>query len=351
MTQAKTSQTPELDQRAQHLLRSLVARYIRDGQPVGSRTLTGDSGLDVSPATVRNVMADLEALGFVHSPHTSAGRVPTVRGYRFFVDSLLNVRPLTAREVATLRGGLDVTQPAQQLVNSASAMLSAVTSFVGLVTVPRRDRFSFQMVEFVRLKDNRVLAVLVFSDGDVQNRIIDTPHSYSQAELQRVANYLNRHYAGRTLGEVRAQLLKELRETREQLYRIMGRAIDVAESAFAGNEQNDLVVAGESNLLDCADLSDMEKLRGLFDTFHRKRDLLSLMERCIRAEGVRLFIGEESGYRALGECSVVTAPYASGGQTLGVLGVIGPTRMAYDRVIPVVDATARMLGAALRASD
>lgn len=351
MTRAAPQQDSELDQRSQHLLRSLVARYIRDGQPVGSRTLTGDSGLDVSPATVRNVMADLEALGFVHSPHTSSGRVPTVRGYRFFVDSLLNVRPLTEREVETLRGNFDDTQPAQQLVNSASNMLSAVTSFVGLVTVPRRDRFSFQMVEFVRLKGNRVLAVLVFSDGDVQNRIIHTSQTYSQAELQRVANYLNDNYAGRTLGEVRAQLLRELRETREQLYRIMGRAIDLAESAFASREHGDLVVAGESNLLECADLSDMEKLRRLFGTFRRKRELLCLMERCIRAEGVRLFIGEESGYRALGECSVVTAPYAAGGQTLGVLGVIGPTRMAYDRVIPVVDATAKMLGAALGASD
>lgn len=338
---------PRLNERAQRLLRTLVAQYVREGQPVGSRTLARESGLDVSSATIRNVMSDLERLGLVRAPHTSAGRVPTVRGYRFFVDSLLKVKPLTPEELGALQEEFQGEQATPNLLASASSLLSDVTHFVGLVTVPKRERFALRYVDFVPLSESRVLAVLVFTDGDVQNRLLRTRQPYSREELQRAANYLNAHYTGERLGEVKNRLRRELEDTRERLYRIMGRAITVAESALIAPEDDDLLLAGETNLMEYSELSDTEKLRRLFEAFHRKRELLSLTEQCIRGEGLQLFIGDESGHRALGDCSVVTAPYGSDGRVLGVLGVIGPTRMDYDRVIPVVDATARLLGAAL----
>lgn len=343
------SDTPThvLNERARRLLRALVACYIRDGQPVGSRTLAEEAGLELSPATIRNVMADLEDMGFLQAPHTSAGRVPTARGYRFFVDTLLRSEPMDPDELDGLRRRFPEVESTQNLINSASSLLSAVTHFVGLVTVPKREGFAFQFIDFVPLSGNRVLAVLVFSDGEVQNRILHPRSPFSPAELDRVANYLNQHYSGLSLLEVRRKLLRELRDTRERMYRVMGGAISLAESAFVMEDPDDLVLAGETNLMDCSDLSDVEKLRQLFETFHRKRELLSLMEQCIHGQGVRLFIGEESGYKALGDCSVVTAPYTVEGRRLGVLGVIGPTRMDYDRVIPVVDATARLLSSAL----
>lgn len=343
------SDTPThvLNERARRLLRALVACYIRDGQPVGSRTLAEEAGLELSPATIRNVMADLENMGFLQAPHTSAGRVPTARGYRFFVDTLLRSEPMDPDELDGLRQRFPEVESTQNLISSASSLLSAVTHFVGLVTVPKREGFAFQFIDFVPLSGNRVLAVLVFSDGEVQNRILHPKSPFTPAELDRVANYLNQHYSGLSLLEVRRKLLRELRDTRERMYRVMGGAISLAESAFVMEDPDDLVLAGETNLMDCSDLSDMEKLRQLFETFHRKRELLSLMEQCIHGQGVRLFIGEESGYQALGDCSVVTAPYTVEGRRLGVLGVIGPTRMDYDRVIPVVDATARLLSSAL----
>lgn len=336
-----------LNERARRLLRTLVACYIRDGQPVGSRTLAEETGLELSPATIRHVMADLEDMGFLQAPHTSAGRVPTARGYRFFVDTLLRTEPVDQEALKALREGFPEVESTQNLINSASSLLSAVTRFVGLVTVPKREGFAFQYVDFVPLSGGRVLAVLVFSDGEVQNRILHPKSPFSPAELERVANYLNQHYSGLTLREVRRRVLSELRDTRERMHKVMGGAISLAESAFVMEDPDDLVLAGETNLMDCSDLSDVETLRQLFETFHRKRELLSLMEQCIHGQGVRLFIGEESGYRALGDCSVVTAPYTVEGHRLGVLGVIGPTRMDYDRIIPVVDATARLLSAAL----
>lgn len=339
--------TDSLNERAQYLLNSLVARYIEAGQPVGSNTLTQDSQLGLSAATVRNVMADLERLGFIHAPHTSAGRIPTAQGYRFFVDSLLKVKPLKPVDAPDLLDSFPETESTQQLIDSASSLLSSLTHFVGLVTVPKRERFAFKHAEFLRLSSDRVLAVLVFSDGEVQNRVIPVSRNHSDNELHRVANYLNQHYCGLTLAQVKRRLVKELRETRRELYERMGEAISLAEFAFVDESDDDLVLSGQTNLMDCGDLSDMETLRHLFAVFNRKQELLGLLEQCIQGRGIRLFIGEESGYQALGECSVVTAPYAVKGQVVGVLGVIGPTRMHYDRVIPIVDATARLLGAAL----
>ncbi len=338
-----------LSDRAQYLLKSLVERYIRDGEPVGSRTLSKDSGLDLSPASIRNIMADLEELGFVTSPHTSAGRIPTVKGYRLFVDTLLKVKPLDEQEVRLMRSHLDPaeTNP-QQLLASASSLLSAITRMTGVVTLPKREHLSWRHIEFMPLSDNRVLVILVLNDGEVQNRVLHLERGYEAASLQQISNYLNNHFAGRDIHELRRGLLTELNRTRESMNELMHAAITMADKVFqvrAGEPT--YMMAGETNLMEFADLSDMEKLRRLFEAFNHKRDILTLLDKCIVAEGVQIFIGEESGYKVLDEVSVVTAPYRMGEGVVGVLGVIGPTRMAYERVIPIVDLTARLLSAAL----
>jgi heat-inducible transcriptional repressor len=339
--------TDILDARARGLLRALIAQYLRDGQPVGSRTLAKASGLDVSPATIRNVMADLEEIGLVAAPHTSAGRIPTAQGYRLFVDSLLHVEPLGEGEVEQVRRELSPAAGTHDLLRNASSLLSAMTHFVGLVTVPRREQFAFKLIDFVALDENRVLVVLVFTDNEVQNRVIVTQRPLSPGELEQAANYLNSQFAGLTLAQIRARLVSELREARRAMDNMMASAIDLAEAALAEDSDQDMVVAGQTNLMGIGELADMQRLRELFDAFARKRDLLELLERCIHADGVRLFIGEESGMAPLGQCSLVTAPYGVEGRTLGVLGVIGPTRMAYERVIPLVQATAAIVSRTL----
>jgi heat-inducible transcriptional repressor len=345
-----------LDPRARQLLRALIAQYIADGQPVGSRTLAKNSGLDVSPATIRNVMADLEELGLLAAPHTSAGRVPTVQGYRVFVDSLLEVKALDEPQIDALRRELPTQASTQDLLSGVSSLLSEVTHFVGVVTVPQREEFPFRHIDFVALGGNRLLVILVFADGEVQNRVITTQHVYAPAELEQVANFLNANYSGLRIGEIRERLKREMRETSLRLHQLMVAAADVAQQAFSespesrGGGSADMLVAGQINLMGSQGLSDMDRLRELFEAFQRKRDLLMLLESCARAEGVRLFIGEESGFGALDSCSLVTAPYGVEGRVLGVLGVIGPTRMAYQRVIPVVQATAQILSGALRAN-
>jgi heat-inducible transcriptional repressor len=336
---------PALDPRARQLLRTLIARYIRSGEPVGSQTLARHSGLDVSPATVRNILADLEDVGLLSAPHTSAGRVPTAQGYRLFVDSLLQVRPLPETEVARLRGELPAGSGTQALLGSASELLSAMTRFVGVVSVPRREQFAFRRVDFVPVDGQRVLAILVFADNEVQNRIIQTRRAYERDELERVANYLNHHFAGRPVAEIRATLLHELRSARTEMESLLAQSIELAEHVLAP-DQDDMVLAGQTRLMGLQELSDLDRLRELFEAFARKREILQLLERTVRAPGVRIFIGEETGLAPLEGVSLVTAPYAAGGRVLGVLGVIGPTRMAYDRVIPVVQAAADALGEA-----
>ncbi|HPF74190.1 MAG: heat-inducible transcriptional repressor HrcA [Rhodanobacteraceae bacterium] len=338
----------QLDARARRLLRTLIGQYIRDGQPVGSRTLARQSGLDVSPATIRNVMADLEELGLVAAPHTSAGRVPTAQGYRLFVDSLLQMQPLGAPELDQLQRQLPEGAGTQGLLSNASELLSAMTHFVGMVTVPRREQFALKHIDFVALDPQRVLVILVFHDNEVQNRIVTTRRGYTPSELEQAANYLNQHFVGRSLGNIHQELLRELKETRSAMERVLSAAVDVAEGAFQPvADGDDMLVAGQTRLMSIQDLSDLDRLRELFEAFSRKRELIRLLDGCIHAEGVRLFIGEESGLAPLDGCSIVTAPYGADGRVLGVLGVIGPTRMAYDRVIPVVRATADVLGAAL----
>jgi heat-inducible transcriptional repressor len=342
----------QLDPRARQLLRALIAQYIADGQPVGSRTLSKNSGLDVSPATIRNVMADLEELGLLSAPHTSAGRIPTAQGYRVFVDSLLELKPLDEPQIDALRRGLPTEVPTQDLLSGVSSLLSDVTHFVGVVTVPKREEFPFRHIDFVGLGGNRILVILVFSDNDVQNRVITVQHVYSPSELEQVSNFLNANYAGMRMSDIREHLRREMRETSQRLHQLMVAAADVTQQIspdprFADQSSADMLVTGQINLMGSQGLSDVDRLRELFEAFQRKRDLLTLLENCSRAEGVRLFIGEESGFNALDGCSLVTAPYGVEGRVLGVLGVIGPTRMAYQRVIPVVQATAQILSSAL----
>ena len=334
-----------LDPRARHLLRTLISRHIQDGGPVGSQTLARHAGLDVSAATIRNILSDLEDAGLLASPHTSAGRVPTAQGYRVFVDSLLQVKPLRAQEMERLRGELGGGGQ-QSLLGSASELVSAMTHFVGVVSVPRREQLAFRHIDFVALDGQRVMAIIVFADHEVQNRIIQTRRSFEPSELERVANYLNHQYAGRPLGDIRAALVEELRNARDEMEALLSQTMELAEQALVPGD-DDMLLAGQNRLIGVQDLSDLDRLRELFEAFARKREILQLLERTIRAPGVRIFIGEETGLAPLEGMSLVTAPYGAGGRTLGVLGVIGPTRMAYERVIPVVQATAAVLGAAL----
>lgn len=338
--------TPELDARARQLLRTLIARYIQDGEPVGSRTLAQHSGLDVSAATIRNILADLEDAGLLSSPHTSAGRVPTAQGYRVFVDSLVQMQPLAERDLARLRAELPAGTGTQALLGNASELLSAMTHFVGVVGAPKREQFAFRHIDFVPLDGRRVLAILVFADHEVQNRVIEPRRSYEPSELERVANYLNAHFAGRPIAEIRSTLLRELRATRSEMEGLLAQTVELAEHALTPSD-DDMVLAGQTRLMAVQDLSDLDRLRELFETFARKREILQLLERTLSAPGVRIFIGEETGLAPLDGVSLVAAPYRVSGQVLGVLGVIGPTRMAYQTVIPVVQAAADALGAAM----
>jgi heat-inducible transcriptional repressor len=341
-----------LDERAQTLLRVLVDRYIREGQPVGSRTLSRDSGLDLSPATVRNIVADLEDLGFVSSPHTSAGRVPTIKGYRFFVDTLIKLTPPKGEDLARFSQGLsDAGGDPQALALSVSNLLSAVTQLAGIVTVPRRAQTSLRHIEFLPLSGQRVLAILVINEREVQNRILDVQRDFSSDELRQASNYLNDRFGGRNLPQVRDLLIDELRKTRASMNALMVEAIEMAQKVFPDTEpEPEFVMAGETNLMGLGALADVETLKGLFEAFGRQRDILHLLDQSLRADGVQIFIGHESGYQLLDSCSIVAAPYATADDTMGVLGVIGPTRMAYERVIPIVDVTAKLLGRALKSS-
>lgn len=334
-----------LDDRAKLLLKTLVERYIADGQPVGSRTLSKEAGLDLSPATIRNVMSDLEELGLIASPHTSAGRIPTARGYRLFVDTMLTVRRQDLPSLERLQGpGLAAEQP-RQVISQAAQMLSSLSHFVGVVMAPRRPSV-FRHIEFLSLSDRRVLVILVSPDGDVQNRIIHTQTPFSQSQLQEAANFLNSHYAGLTIDQVRERLKTEVDALRGEIAGLMVKAVEV--SAEPGPEQDEVVISGERNLLSVSDFShDMGHLRKLFDLFEQKTQIMRLLEVSHQAEGVRIFIGGESQVVPYEQLSVVSAPYEVDGQVVGTLGVIGPQRMPYDRMIQIVDITAKLVGNAL----
>jgi len=341
-------------ERAKRILRVLIEQYIDQGHPVGSRTLSKASGLALSPATIRNVMADLEDLGFVVAPHTSAGRVPTARGYRFFVDTLLKLRPPAMREVSRLQHQLqdEMGGNAKAFAETASSALSALTSLAGVVTIPRQSRITLRQVEFLPLSDRRVLAILVINGSEVENRILDMDRDYSNDELRQAANYLNLNYGGQDLQSIRTRVLDELQNTRESMNQLMIDVINIAQLTFdAGIESTKYVMSGETKLMEFSELSNVETLKHLFEAFNQQQEILRLLDRSIAAHGVQIFIGEESGYQILDECSVVAAPYRVDDDTVGVLGVIGPTRMAYERVIPIVDITAKLVGAALNSSQ
>ena len=337
----------QLDARSRALLRSLIGQYIVDGQPVGSRTLSKSSGLDVSPATIRNIMADLEEAGLVAAPHTSAGRIPTAQGYRVFVDSLIETRPLDDNVMSRLRNELSTQGSTPDVLGSASTLLSELTRFVGVVSVPRHEEFAFRQIDFVPLDAQRLLVIIVFTDGQVQNRVIFTQRPYAAGELEQLANFFNAHFTGMRLDEIRSRLLRDMQDEGARLNRTLSAAVEVAGQVFQPNPDNDMLVSGQTHLMGGQDATDVDRLRELFEAFQRKRDLLQLLDRCSQAEGVRLFIGEESGFAALGSFSLVTAPYSVDGRVLGVLGVIGPTRMAYERVIPMVQATAQIISGTL----
>ncbi|MDH5479788.1 MAG: heat-inducible transcriptional repressor HrcA [Nitrosomonas sp.] len=331
-----------LNERAQILLKTLVERYIHEGQPVGSRSLSKFSGLDLSPATIRNVMADLEEMGLVTSPHTSAGRIPTAQGYRLFVDKLLVVETLDKVALSHLKSQLHPDNPSR-LINVASNLLSDLTHFAGIVVTPKRTGAIFRYIEFMALSEKRILLIIVTPEGDVQNRIIFTETTYSQTDLIEAGNFINQNYAGCTLDEIRSRIQTELKQLSRDMTCLMNAAIDAGGDAV--NESSEAVVlTGERKLLNINDVSDnLGSLKKLFELFERKTMLLQLLELSRQAHGVKIFIGGESDIASLEDFSVVTAPYEMEGEIVGTVGVIGPKRMAYERVIPIVDITAKLL--------
>jgi heat-inducible transcriptional repressor len=337
-----------LNERSLQLLKALIERYISDGQPVGSRALSKDSGLKLSPATIRNVMSDLEDLGLIHSPHTSSGRVPTVSGYRLFVDMLLTVKPLQSEEFLRLSESLAAKDNPSDVIGTASRLLSELTQMAGVVTLPKRELLYLRHIEFLPLSNTRVLVIFVTNEQEVHNKIIITSKIFTPSELQQAANYLNSVYSGKSLLSIRKAVLKELQDDQERMNQVMLDAIKMAQLTFeSSNEKEDFVLTGETNLMDFSELSDREQLRKLFNAFSQKQGVIHLLDQCMKAEGVQIFIGEESGYQAFNHCSLVTSSYSVSDKVVGVLGVIGPTRMAYEKIIPYVDVTAKLLGAAL----
>ena len=337
----------ELDERAQLLFRQLIMSYTRDAQPVGSKNLAELSGLDVSSATIRNIMAKLEDMGLVDSPHTSAGRIPTEAGYRFFIDSLLEVGDLEKSAHKAISGSFGRDKTSGDLIHSASEILSRVTHLTGIITLSHTAPAEVRHIEFMKLSDKRVLVILVINKDDVHNKVIQVDRDYTELELQQAAQTLSRYLIGKSFEHARTNLLEELSELRSNVNNIMEAVLLAMEEVCSLNAHDDLLTSGESNLLQYAELSDINKLRELFNVFNEKTDLLKLLDGCTSAEGVEIFIGSESGYSVLSDCSVVGAPYHVKGEIVGVLGVIGPTRIAYEHVIPVVDVTAKLLTSAL----
>ncbi|WP_043767325.1 heat-inducible transcriptional repressor HrcA [Algiphilus aromaticivorans] len=343
----------ELDDRAAWLLKLLIERYIRDGHPVASRQLSREVGNSLSPATIRNVMADLDEMGFVCSPHTSAGRIPTQQGYRLFVDQLLEPEHMPARVQRRLMQEILGSRAAgsDEMLQATSHVLSSLSTMAGVVTVPRRNRAVLRRIEFLPLSGQRVLAILVVNQHEVQNRVLQTERTYAAEELERFANAINTHFAGRDLLALREALRQDLGETKQSVDAQLQSALELLESAAPEKrDDGDMVVAGGANLFAFEELAQIDRLRDLFDALDRKRDLLAVFDQCLEAQGVQLFIGDESGYRVLDDCSVVTAPYSLDGRVAGIIGVIGPTRMAYGRIIPLVRDTARILSEGLKAS-
>lgn len=338
---------PNPDSRARKLLRALISRHIESGEPVGSQTLAKHAQLDVSPATIRNILADLEDQGLLAAPHTSSGRIPTARGYRFYVDALLHMAPISDEEQRQFTDALRRQSTTTQRLGTASDLLSSISQFVGVVSLPKRELMAFKHIEFVSMDPQRILAVVVFADNTVQNRLIDLPIALTPEDLVEVSNYLNQELAGRSLAEIRHRMVEELRVAQDQMHELMSHSVKLAESALHATG-DDMLLSGQNRLLGTPGMTDMDRLRELFDAFSNKRDILQLLERTEQAEGVQIFIGEECGAQPLLPVSVVSSPYRdANGQVLGVLGVIGPQRMDYSRIVPFVQATATALSETL----
>ncbi len=342
-----------LNDRAAILLKQLVASYIHDGQPVGSRQLAQDAGLDISSATIRNVMSDLEKKGLVVAPHTSAGRIPTEQGLRLFVDSLLEVRPMEEKLVSQLQQQLDPDKEVGELVNQASQLVSEMTQMAGIISVPKQTSAKLRHIEFLPLPEKRVLVIMVTNEKDVQNKVLHLNREYSASELQHASNFLNQHFTGQDVHEIRESLLQDLDRSRQQVDEVMRTAVEVADKALLDDDASEpeFIVQGETNLVRYSENTGREQLQHLFEIFDRKREMLGLFDRCVHSEGVKIFIGHEAGFEGFGDCSVITAPYSVEGKAIGVLGVIGPARMNYDHIIPVVDVTAKILSDALKGAS
>lgn len=339
-----------LDNRAENVLKNLVETYIDQGQPVGSRTLSKLPTMGVSSATVRNVMSDLEELGLITAPHTSSGRIPTAQGYRLFVDSMIRSSTLTHQAIEQLTSKFERETDPEVLIAHASDVLSELTQFAGVVVSPNQSVTRFKQIEFMPLGESRMLAILITEDGRVQNRVLPVAHDFKESELIEAANFFNHRYKGSTLEEVRRKLVEDMQVDNDKMHKINLTAMQAASQVIREEDEDtakEVVLSGEQRLMNVPDLCQIETLQKLFDAFKTKRDLLDLLDRSMKAQGISIFIGEESGYSALGECSVIASPYQVEGETIGTLGVIGPTRMAYDEVISVVDITAKLLSQSL----
>ena len=335
----------EIDTRTQHLLKTLINHHIADGQPVGSKTLTASSGLDLSSASIRNIMKDLEDAGFISSPHTSAGRIPTHKGYRFFVDSLVTMKSPNKADLDILQSSLQ-TSNSKDLVNITADILSSMTNFAGVVMLPKAKKISFKHIEFLNLSKQRILVIIVTSDGSVQNRVLDTQEEYDQSTLIEASNFFNDHYKDLDISKIKEKIIDELSTMKKNMTNLMSAAVELS---ISPKLDENLILTGQGKLLDTVDLSqNVKSIKKIIELFEKKTALLQLLEKSHHSSGMQIFIGEESGYQALDECSIVTAPYQSDGEVLGILGVIGPTRMAYERVIPIVDITAKMLSKSIK---
>jgi len=335
--------------RARRILSAIIDKYIEEGIPIGSKSLSLADNIGLSPASIRNVMSDLEELGFIASPYTSSGRVPTSKGYRFFIDSLLKLQPVEATELERIKKRVNFHESnSRELAISVSNTLSAITKLAGIVTIPKQQVTRLKEIDFIQLSEKRILAIIVMNETEVENRILQMKRDYSKDELKQASNYLNTHYKGRSLSYIKKHLINELMQTKDSVNSLMSDLIDIADQVLDFDESDEYIVAGQRRLMDFHELSDIKKLRQLFDAFKEKQQLLELLDKSMSTSGIQIFIGEESGYQMFDNCTLITSPYTTEDGAIGVLGVIGPTRIAYQKVIPIVDITAKLLGKSLK---
>lgn len=335
--------------RARRILSAIVDKYIQEGIPIGSKSLSLADNIGLSPASIRNVMSDLEELGFIASPYTSSGRVPTSKGYRFFIDSLLKLQPVEATELERIKKRVNFHESnSRELAISVSNTLSAITKLAGIVTIPKQQVTRLKEIDFIQLSEKRILAIIVMNETEVENRILQMKRDYSKDELKQASNYINTHYKGRSLSYIKKHLINELMQTKDSVNSLMSDLIDIADQVLDFDESDEYIVAGQRRLMDFHELSDIKKLRQLFDAFKEKQQLLELLDKSMSTNGIQIFIGEESGYQMFDNCTLITSPYTTEDGAIGVLGVIGPTRIAYQKVIPIVDITAKLLGKSLK---